>query len=223
MTFRSAARRAARLVPVAALLLLGACADLVNMPLLQSSAVAGRDARWQEIPVDRLLVDFGPVLRPLVLEASERRGPSSIEQRVVFANDTLTAGENSLDIRIYAGTEPRSARFTDQTLPDRLKEAFPDLAPASIPQEAANAYGLYTYVPATAVGGPTCVLAWQRLTGQGVPLGYESATAVLRFCRPDGSVDALLALMDGWRWSFGIGAMTVGGDRRTLDSILDAL
>lgn len=216
--------------PCAALLVAGVltagCADLGSLPGMSSLSAVGaedRAAQWRTVAEGDLIVDLGPEMKGRLIEASQRVTSGATEQRVVFSNDTLSAGENRLDVRLSAAPEPTSVRFSDQTLPAKLKEAFPDLTPAAVPQESTNSYGIFNYVTASGVGGPTCILAWQRLTGDSLPSGMSAATLALRFCRQSGSVDQLLTLMQGWRWRFGTRVAGATDDRSTLDAILDGL
>lgn len=211
---------------LAGAVLLAGCADLGRLPGLSSFSVVGeenRAAQWRTIGEGDLIVDLGPGLKEQMLEATQRLTDGTTEQRVVFSNDTMAAGENRLDVRLSAEPEPTSVRFSDQTLPGKLKEAFPDLTPGAVPQESTNSYGIFNYMTATGVGGPTCILAWQRLVDDSLPDGMSAATLALRFCRQEATVDQLLTLMQGWRWRFGTRVAGGTDDRSTLDAILDGL
>lgn len=211
---------------LAGAVLLAGCTDLGRLPGMSTFSIVGEENRapqWRTIAEGDLIVDLGPGLEGQILEATQRLTDGTTEQRVVFSNDTMAAGENRLDVRLSAEPEPTSIRFSDQTLPAKLKEAFPDLSPSSVPQESTNGYGVFNYMTATGVGGPTCILGWQRLVDDSLPAGMSAATLALRFCRQEATVDQLLTLMQGWRWRFGTRIAAGADDRSTLDSILDGL
>jgi cellulose biosynthesis protein BcsN len=154
---------------------------------------------------ERISGERSMVVLPDELERARRevRG-HYIDERVVLANQTATAGENAVVVHtlwrgtphapVFHGRMPNP--FTEGKIGQRIADAFGDWAKVSAPRDRANRHGPYRYVAATAEGA-RCVLAWQMIDAVAA-ITHESQSYAVesRGCDPERDPEQLVALFD---------------------------
>jgi Cellulose biosynthesis protein BcsN len=158
----------------------------------------------QRIADARSMVVLPPELEADRLMVWREVQDNYIDERVVLANQTATAGENVIDVHTYwRGTAhpalfagPMPNPFAADKISKRIADAFGDWAEVSAPRDRANRHGPYRYVAATA-DGVRCVLAWQMIDAvAAITRESETYAVEYRVCDPKREPEQLVALFD---------------------------
>lgn len=145
----------------------------------------------------------------LVVGSWRKSWDNAIEQRSSLRSDSVIPGESYLSLRFIGrpldvtelfslGQSLSPTRYTDRTIPYRLREEFPGLATEIVREPRRNRYGSYYYATARH-GDQRCVLAWQVLDRDSgtLPVQLRRLEMEYRYCGGDDpSADELLYPFD---------------------------
>lgn len=160
----------------------------------------------------------------LLVGTGQKSWDNAIEQRSTLRNDSVIPGESYLALRFIArpmdvtelfslGQSLSPTRYTDRSVPRRLREEFPGLAMELVREARINRYGPYYYATAQH-GDQRCVFAWQVLdqAGSSLPPYLRRLEMEFRHCGGDDvGVDSLLLPFDHGVVRPDTGVLPLGG------------
>ena len=158
----------------------------------------------QVIAPDRSIVILPSGLADARLAVRRDLDGTTLQERVVLANDTASPGENTIAVRTeWRGSWPLRwftrglpTPFTAEAIQARIDTEFPDRTAITPPLDRRNRHGDYRYVAAEH-DDMLCVLAWQLIDAEAAVTEQVHSFAVeFRFCQQQGDPDQLLALFD---------------------------
>lgn len=207
-----------RICVITALLMVAGCGGIrTGNPDL---TVIGGDSRLVPPGQELLLLTGIPV--PPIIQTQEEEFTGALAQRTVFANNTLTIGENYFRLQVnFSGfdllgltSQNRPApmrRYTAERIEETLAEEFAGLDPTVSSELRRNQYGLYSHAVAIELLNFNCVLAWQvverGLRDRVLPREIDSFSAEMRICDSNFSPENLLFIFDNYRLRFATGAV----------------
>ncbi|MEM1038946.1 MAG: cellulose biosynthesis protein BcsN [Pseudomonadota bacterium] len=176
---------------------------------------ASKDTAYAHALAERRPVQEAMVVMPLragaPLEVIQSRAGNGLKQRIVLKGDAVSAGQNTIDVRMVVKRvwpKPRKNGMKTHggslaAIKAQMREALPGVTMRMSNEVNTNAYGPFGYALGRAAGNVRCLFGWQNVAGKGrEPWGIFTKVSErpelsvrVRICRADMNSEQLVAVL----------------------------